>query len=773
MPTTPTWSAAQNGLPGNLDATNRAAQAGQELGTHAVQIIYEGSAILSTPGGSDFGWSTTSNTGTVNDHDQPFIMPAGQTAIGRVSLPILAAGEGADLTVSLCPDDGSGNPVTGSPLASTVIPASWIRQLSTVVNAANASDAVLSELTDSPLAVPTFNSVGLSARTVQTWNTPAIGPNGAGNWAAPITSGNYGVLVGGFDPTASTPQAAVASFEYLGSKEVAQPVLQPSLPQAVYWAGATATTSSLVVAGGLTSTTTTTDAVWTASWNPETGSVGSWSKQTSLPTTVGEAVMVSHGDTVYLVGGYDKIQGAGGTVLGTVYTATVSNGQISSWTTTPALPGPPLYEQLVAVVGDRLIIAGGRTFSVATHTNVYYADIAADGSLGPWQTGPSLPVGINGVSPGFGCVATDTAMVIIGGGLSSGFSSAVQLLETSPAGGLGTWQEQTFFFGDVWQVFAFPEETSDWTAIVITGDSGYNAAEIIKMPLVSVPLPATGLTPGVKYHVYMHQTGGTPDDYLRFGDARSALPDLFKYRPVFSSGAWSTVTGFSMNLTVYDQTPAWPHLHTWEDPDANGLAAQATTSVHDELGQLLGRCSGTLFPNGALNVNPTFTSVVSPWVATNGTLTQSNAHTQGGFPFSGLLTPTGGFSQAYAASEQIRVPGNTHCTVDGWLYSTTGWASVSLSVNWFDSTGTYLSTSFNVVSLTAATWTQLTNVFQAPAGAAFASIVPTESGTPGATNLLYLSNLTLSFTDEAVFPSVISVDYDPQTYLPSGTTELV
>jgi hypothetical protein len=172
-----------------------------------------------------------------------------------------------------------------------------------------------------------------------------------------------------------------------------------------------------------------------------------------------------------------------------------------------------------------------------------------------------------------------------------------------------------------------------------------------------------------------------------------------------------------------------------------------------------------------LNVNPTFTTGTAPWTAAGGTLTRSSAHTQGGLPFSGLLTPNGVAALCYASSEQVPVTAGAHYTVNGWLYSPTGHAA-SLSVNWFDWQSTYLTTSSSSVTLAANTWTRLTNVFPAPSGATYGAIVPTEAGTPAVTDLLYLSDLTLTVTDPVVVASVAEVTYDAVTRQPSGTTLL-
>ena len=79
----------------------------------------------------------------------------------------------------------------------------------------------------------------------------------------------------------------------------------------------------------------------------------------------------------------------------------------------------------------------------------------------------------------------------------------------------------------------------------------------------------------------------------------------------------------------------------------------------------------------------------------------------------GLLTPTGGCTQAYAASEKLPAQQTPYGAgqwylADGWFFSPTGWASFALSVSWFNPTGTYISTTSGAVtSLAASTWTHV------------------------------------------------------------------
>jgi hypothetical protein len=168
---------------------------------------------------------------------------------------------------------------------------------------------------------------------------------------------------------------------------------------------------------------------------------------------------------------------------------------------------------------------------------------------------------------------------------------------------------------------------------------------------------------------------------------------------------------------------------------------------------------------------------------TGGTFVQSAAQTHGGFPFSGLLTPNGVATQAFAASELFPVQqgggpfygASSWYLADGWFYSTPGTSNFSFSVAWYDRLGTLLSTSASTITLAAATWTHVQNYFEAPANAAQAQLVPTEGGTPANTKLLYVSNAFLIQSWECVgaFCSAATVNYGAAPWPPTGVTQLL
>lgn len=137
------------------------------------------------------------------------------------------------------------------------------------------------------------------------------------------------------------------------------------------------------------------------------------------------------------------------------------------------------------------------------------------------------------------------------------------------------------------------------------------------------------------------------------------------------------------------------------------------------------------------------TGVTSPWTVTGGTFAASSTHIHSG-TFAGQITPSGTAASVFIESEKIPTTPGAVISATVWVWFTTAVTThFSTSVNWYNSSNTYLSTSSAFVSVPAATWTQASQFYVAPANAAFATLVPTVSGTPAASNVFYLDDMLL------------------------------
>ncbi|WP_042427425.1 hypothetical protein [Streptacidiphilus anmyonensis] len=766
--TTPTWSAPVNGMPGNLGASSASAHLNQFLGAHGVTPVYTGAGVA-TPvhGGQNFQWHTPA--GNV-DIDQPLTMSG--TTLGRVVLPLLPAGNGADVLVTLYPDS-AGSPNLSSPIAATKVSAAYLNQVAAQEGLPNGG----------PVATEANNNGFITgSATVVPWTEPASDSGGFSTFASFLVNGNFIISVGGRTQTGSAASLPyVFSTFYAGGGMLSQPVPQPALPQGLELAAPVVCNDTIVTIGGYA--TAPTAVVYTASWNSGTGVIGAWSQQTSLPTQINKGGAASYGSYVYSVGG---LAGAAQTATSAVYMNSVNNGQLGNWTAVNPLP-VALSALTCFAVNGWLIVAGGDTASFSAVATTYFAAIHADGTLGTWQTGPNMPAVGDSYVPGFSLCLAGDLLLWIGGGTSE----PVQVLAVT-ANGLGPYWRQSDWVTPAgftsFVVGAF--DNGDGTYDVVAVDPSTPQVSVSKLtpaPMVSVPLPATGLTNGATYHVVVRTVPATSaSDYVSIGliDSSSAgsAYSVSALQGNRWSGTWTTITsGSSVPMQLYDGSASGRLLHLWQDPDPLFSVAQSTGSLlYNNQGLLTALLETTGNPNPPLNANPTFVTTTLPWTATGGTLTRSSAQTHGGFSFSGLLTPAGG-TQAFASTELLPVTqspyGNSQWVMGtGWFYSPTGYSTFSLNINWFDQGQNYLSTTFNTVALTAAAWTQATTYGQVPPTAAYCSLAPTEPGTPTSSNLLYISDAFLVRTPETAgtLSSAGTVNYSPtQPWVPVGTTQLL
>lgn len=149
-------------------------------------------------------------------------------------------------------------------------------------------------------------------------------------------------------------------------------------------------------------------------------------------------------------------------------------------------------------------------------------------------------------------------------------------------------------------------------------------------------------------------------------------------------------------------------------------------------------------PGSLVNANPFFDTDTASWSAQSCTIGRSTAvvmpHPKARASL--LITPNGSSAVGGALCTQTAVgtitPGGQY-VVSMWVYSPGGWSDLRPAVNWNDSAGTFLSSSFGSGSSVAAgTWTYLEQTFTAPASASRAVVRAHHAGTPAATDIYYV-----------------------------------
>jgi len=221
-----------------------------------------------------------------------------------------------------------------------------------------------------------------------------------------------------------------------------------SLPIPLTELAAVAVEGHLVVIGGLDQNHARRSEVYISTLGDD-GSPGPWVEQTAHPypfAMSGAAAVAYPKDDqsawVYVLGGSSG-SGARSEIYRT--TLTYTSGTIGSWTAMTPLSVPVYYHQ--ALVFSRTIYVVGGYNPVFPYwgslSEVFYAEIQADGSLGPWQDAENLPQGLRSlVAVGYN--GTDAQTLYAIGGREEQTNDTtykVFFADVNPDGSLTPWTQ--------------------------------------------------------------------------------------------------------------------------------------------------------------------------------------------------------------------------------------------------------------------------------------------------------------------------------------------
>jgi hypothetical protein len=243
-------------------------------------------------------------------------------------------------------------------------------------------------------------------------------------------------VVGGFD--GSSTLANVDRHAIGKDGALAAGTDAPALPVAVGGLTGATVGNVLVVAGG-TKGTLVTDTAFSAVVGDD-GTLGAWKDA----GTVGQPRMhpgaVAKDDTIWVMGGFIHP-----VVWDDVVSAKVSpDGTVSAWSPAGKLPGKRSHFAITRV-GDYVYLSGGLDASALTNPpdlkDTFVGHLAADGTLGEWQSGPPLPVGLATHSSFF-----YGGYLYVGGGISDSPPKQEFRMWRSPIASdhsMGAWEETT------------------------------------------------------------------------------------------------------------------------------------------------------------------------------------------------------------------------------------------------------------------------------------------------------------------------------------------
>lgn len=186
-----------------------------------------------------------------------------------------------------------------------------------------------------------------------------------------------------------------------------------SLPEALSIGAATVVGNKLYFAGGFNNFGENAD-IYVATINPD-GTIGDWANAGALPEPLSGLGLIEYNGYLIALGG----QNGSGQKKNNVYkTALNLNGTIVGWQSTSSLPEPS-YRAGVIKIGSQILSIGGANPSMSD--KVFYADINADATLGPWSLSSNhLPQPVC-----CGTVASSNDHIYLTGGFNGSYLNTV------------------------------------------------------------------------------------------------------------------------------------------------------------------------------------------------------------------------------------------------------------------------------------------------------------------------------------------------------------
>ncbi len=213
--------------------------------------------------------------------------------------------------------------------------------------------------------------------------TGTLNVNGNVSFASNATI-QGGLTVGG-DIQLAGDISVLGSASFINSGDVGEwQTASNALPAAKSSPNGVVANGYVYVLGGYTSGATNT--VYYAKLNTD-GSVGSWQTGNSLPVARYAGSAVTANGYIYSIGGTDA-----GSQSGVYYAKLNQDGSVGAWQTATSLPATRSRHDSIIANGYVYVIAGSFNDSVAgAVTTVYYAKLNTDGSIGAWATSNSIP----------------------------------------------------------------------------------------------------------------------------------------------------------------------------------------------------------------------------------------------------------------------------------------------------------------------------------------------------------------------------------------------
>jgi uncharacterized repeat protein (TIGR01451 family) len=264
-----------------------------------------------------------------------------------------------------------------------------------------------------------------------------------------VAGGQQVVVLGGFDAGHNCHNEVYVST--IGSGGVLGPWIEQAypLPQPLSSAAAAiqpdpgnSDRSWIYVLGGAPNLGDSLNTVYYTTLHHDSGTIDPWiTSPYTLPTPVQYLGAVAHNGYLYAVGGYSVVSPFYETVTDVSFAPIGSDGSLGPWQATEPLP-EPLSSHLVLAYGEGLtntlyVLGGGERPGLPSSAtfHVYFADIHSDGSLAPWRLSLGTKSSGSLLSPIYahsGALVNDQVLVTGGRDASNTISDTVKAALVDP-----------------------------------------------------------------------------------------------------------------------------------------------------------------------------------------------------------------------------------------------------------------------------------------------------------------------------------------------------
>jgi hypothetical protein len=256
-----------------------------------------------------------------------------------------------------------------------------------------------------------------------------------------------GGCTAGASPSCTTRTDTIQTFQIYNNDSGAPAKYSSAanlFPMDRFGASATVNKGYIYLAGGCVGDLDCNDASNVVEYAPlnADGTVGTWTTTAALPADRVYGQVEQAGGTLYYIGGQDDSKAAQSAIY---YTTPASDGSITSWSTASggigdtASAAPAARTQMGATVwNNRIYVVGGFDGSNASTNSVFVSpqlssggNIAADS----WSTSTAFNVARNGAT----AIAYANNLYVLGGHDGTNFLSDVQYAKVNADGTIGSW----------------------------------------------------------------------------------------------------------------------------------------------------------------------------------------------------------------------------------------------------------------------------------------------------------------------------------------------